>query len=96
MGSAEVTFGRVISRRGGRDRPCWYEGLLKEIDAYVQAFEPVSAEEYKVAWLGEDDNGRCGASGGVQDGEADFTLENAAVSGLKAIDALWTNREGFK
>ena len=44
--------------------------------------------------------GRCGAprsrSGGASHGEADLSLENAPVRGLKAIDALGVNRERFQ
>ena len=94
--TSEVRFGRGISRRGGGDRTRRYERFLKKVDANVETFEPVGTEEYEVARLREDDNVRCGSSGCVQHGEADLTLEDATVGGLKAISALGANRELFE
>ena len=91
-----MRFGRGISSRGGRDGTRWYERFLKQVDANVQTFEPVRTEEDEVALLGEHDNGGCGSSAGEAHGEADLPLENAAVRGLKAIDALGANRELFE
>lgn len=86
-------FARNASCRGGGDWPCRYERFLKEVDANVQTFEAVSTEEDEVSRFGEDDNGRCRSSAGVEHGKAHFALENATVRGLKAIDALGANRE---
>ena len=72
-------------RRGNRSSR--HELLAPEIDAHVQAFESVRAEQDRIAVVGKDDNRRRGSPAGVEQGETHFSLEDAAVGGLESVDS---------